>query len=292
MRKATNLLITVCCLLLALVACAVTPAKETEKSVSNMPNQTTTQTTTQATEPVVEATKPQDTITTEKYTLFWEDGKSYMEYHPGEGNEASDGNALAIAHYPTFSSIREMREKLITGDLAEEEITELMRNAPKDSDVVEICNINKLYEATYPKDMTLKRIKLFGTGYSFELDNGYIICTSKDGYLSEFDRIYNGKGFGGITILSVEKVADRNAEVTRYDNVGTECSWVRYTNETDYGTQYVMEIYMEDTLMLVYIFGTSNGGYYHADFSGLEERPSLEWISSFGLREYVETEVS
>ena len=293
MQKVTCLLITVCCLLLVLSSCAVTPAKETENSTADVQMQPTIQ----STEPVGDPTKPQDTITTEKYTLFWENEKCYMQGHAKNSN-SFEGETLGKAHYPVFSSLREMQQKLKTGDLAEEEIAELMRYAPKDTNIVEICNINKLYEATYPENIAVEYIMYTGRGYSYELGNGtigYIHYLCQDDYESLFEDEYNFTiGGPGFTVLSVEQVADRNAEVLRYDNgiLGMECRRVRYTNQTDHGIQYVLEVYEGDTLSSIRIYGMNNGAYYSVFLHAPEERPSLEWLSSFGLREYVETEVS
>lgn len=278
------------------------PTESTEPSqqsteTTQLPTASTIAPTTAPTEPVTDGTIPQDSITTEKYTLFWENEKCYMQGHP-ENSNSFEGETLGKAHYPVFSSLREMQQKLKNGDLAEEEIAELMRYAPKDTNIVEICNINKLYEAIYPEDIEVEYIMFTGRGYTYELGNGtigYIYYLCQDDYESLFEDEYNFT-IGGpfFTVLSVEQVADRNAEVLRYDNgiLGMECRRVRYTNETDHGTQYVLEVYEGDTLSSVNIYGMSNGAYYSVFIAYPEERPSLEWLSSFGLREYVETEVS
>jgi len=294
MRK-TKIVTAALAIFLSLTACApVAPAKETDNSTADVQMQTTTQ----PTKPVTEGEKLQDTITTEKYTLFWEGEKCYMQGHPGNSSNAFEGDALGKAYYPTFSSLSEMQQKLKTGDLAPEEIAELMRYAPKNTNIVEICNINKLYEAMYPENIEVEYIMFTGRGYTYELGNGtigYIHYLCQDDYESLFEDEYNFTiGGPGFTVLSVEQVADRNAEVLRYDNgiLGMECRRVRYTNETDHGTQYVLEVYEGDTLSSVNIYGMSNGAYYSVFVHAPEERPSLEWISSFGLREYVEAEVS
>jgi len=294
MRK-TKIVTAALAIFLSLTACApVAPAKETDNSTADVQMQTTTQ----PTKPVTEGEKLQDTITTEKYTLFWEGEKCYMQGHPGNSSNAFEGDALGKAYYPTFSSLSEMQQKLKTGDLAPEEIAELMRYAPKNTNIVEICNINKLYEAMYPENIEVEYIMFTGRAYSYELGNS---ITGSITYLcqEEYERLYDAQyihplGKSGITILSVEQVDDRNAEVLRYDNLslGIECSHVRYTNKTDHGTQYILELYAEDTLISIKVFGVSNGAYYRVSLHDLEERPSIEWLSSFGLREYVETEVS
>jgi len=298
MQKATCLFITVCCLLLALSACAVTPAKDTGNHTADVQKQTSVP----PTETVTEGTAPQDAVTTDSYTLFWEGEKCYMQRHPENSGGSFEADALRKAYYPIFSSLSEMQQKLKAGDLSEKEIAELMRYAPENTGIVEICNINKLYEAVYPENFEVEHIMFTGKSYSFESGtgksdnriNGFIRYLSQDSYEKLFDDDYNRTiGGVGITVLSVEQVADRNAEVLRFYNiVGTESCRVRYTNETDHGTQYVLERYEKDTLRSIRIFGISNGAYYDVYLTDLKERPSIEWLSSFGLREYAEKEIS
>lgn len=241
---------------------------------------------------IADSVAPMQTIETEKYTLFWENGKSYMQLVSVPDDESSNGSFSQVINYPEFSSVREMKQKLSMGDLTEEEIEALMVYAPDNANTIEVCDINSLYEAIYPNDITMKYIIYYGQTYSFALDGGYISCLTQEAYHSKFDRDYNGTNLSdNIVITSERTVDDRNAEELVYNYYGTEIRRVRYSNETSHGTQYILEIYREGVINGVYIFGTSNGAYYGVYMHDLEERPSIEWLSSFGLREYVETEV-
>jgi len=121
-----------------------------------------------------------------------------------------------------------------------------------------------------------------------------MVCVSEDVYESEWNRHYKGTNLSkGCILLLTETVADRNAEVRHYTYAGTESKQVFYTYETAHGQQRVYEMYIDGNLSTIYIFGESNGSFYIVSISSdMLERPSLDWMSSFYLKKFIETEVS
>ena len=239
-------------------------------------------------------TTPADTVRTEKYTIYWEDGKCYMRFRSVNGSDSGSAEEMERIYYPEFSSVKEMKEALSKGDLSDREIEALMLYSSSKSNIVEICDVSKFYEACLPENTSISYVIFGGTWYQFELSNGNIACVVKEDYLRELERYHTGGGLSDNNeIISVENVADRNAEVTKYVYMDKTVTIVRYENELAKGSQNVMELYNDkDGLVLINLAGECDGAYYVASILDISERPSLEWLASFGLREYVETEVS
>ena len=244
--------------------------------------------------PSVDPTTPTDTVRTEKYTIYWEDGKCYMRFHSVKESNSGNAEEMGKSYYPEFSSVKEMKEALSKGDLSEREIETLMLYSSSNRNILEICDISKFYEACLPENASISYVMFGGTWYHFELSNGNIACVNEEDYLRELERYHTGGGLSDSNeIISVENVADRNAEVTKYVYMDKTVTIVRYENELAKGSQNVMELYNDkEGLVLINLAGECDGAYYVASILDLSERPSLEWLAAFGLREYVETEVN
>lgn len=234
-------------------------------------------------------------IDTGKYTIYWENEKCYIAFPPVDPNDTKEQWGYVAAQYPKFSSVQEMKKKLSEGDISEAEIEELRRATQQGT--YAICNINDLYEAVLPEDVEQTMVRFLGTAYDFTFrgsEEGVMVCVSEDVYESEWNRHYKGTNLSkGCILLLTETVADRNAEVRHYTYAGTESKQVFYTYETAHGQQRVYEMYIDGNLSTIYIFGESNGSFYIVSTSSdMLERPSIDWMSSFYLKKFIETEVS
>ena len=281
----------VICLLLGFSACSQQlPETHFEETSSPLTSPTTpTNVPTNATKDIPIA------IDTGKYTIYWENEKCYMVFPSETGGEKTEDSFLVTAQYPQFSSVQEMKRKISEGDLSEAEVEELRRVAQQG--IVEICNINNLYEAVFPKGLELTVITFYGNGYDFEFSgniSGVMTCVSEEEYNSKWEHSYKGEGIAKQSVLiSEETEEDRNALVRTYSYAGTEIKRVFYTYETARGQQRVYEIYADGVLDVLEIYGESNGAFYIVGISSdMQQRPSIDWMSSFYLNEFVETEVS
>lgn len=283
MKKATICLLALG-LLLSLCSCAVDQAGEETSPAVAGESQPATETTAAA-PPVID---------TGKYTIYWENEKCYMAFPPVTQSDTKEEHFVVSAQYPEFSSVQEMKKKLSEGDLSEAEIEELRRVTQQGT--YEICNINDLYEAVLPENVELTMVRFLGTAYDFTFrgsEGGAMYCVSEEIYESGWEHGYKGIGIGKESVLlSTETVADRNAEVRTYAYAGLEIKRVFYTHETVHGQQRVYETYRDGKLSCLYLFGESNGAFYIVVIPGPSQRPSLEWLASFYLKKFVETETS
>ena len=292
-------LVAVIALCLLLTAC-------TQQSVETQPpeTQSTTAPTTEPTETTPVA------IETEKYTIYWENGKCYLKSNmvdtgDSEGNSGINATSYSVS-YPHFSSISEMKRRLTTGNLSEDEIYALTFRQSDPNTGIEIMDINNLYEAMYPENLTVDYIQLSEKGYSFYFKelNGSIACFDEESYNYNFELIYQNPS-GVRTFLSQEMDQENKTITYSQNNDGKVYKTVTYTAVAHNIPIYVSELYLvnnadkanSETLTKLDVFGVKDTQHFMVSFFRLEDTAvgqgiSEEWIASLGLRKYVETEVS
>jgi len=249
-------------------------------------------------------TGSRDVLEFQNYSLIQENDRFFISSKLGSLDDTQDDGILYImlqAEYPEFPSIAEMKRAVENGELTESEVYALTRNSRENPAVSEICNLNGLFEAVYPDNLTLERIDLTGNSYRFVFQEnyGYLWCMEK----SSYDNYYKNytDPVGARTLLSEETVKDRDAVVTCSEDAakGEVVRTVRYELPVSDGTVYVMESYKTDTtqndgaekLERLEIFGNAHGQYFYMFLMELAERPTVEWLTSVGLREFAEEDM-
>jgi hypothetical protein len=138
-------------------------------------------------------------------------------------------------------------------------------------------------------------IEWFGDSYVFLIgDNCSVYLTDKSGYeeCAKQNDIESGKS----KIISVDTIEDRNARVVTYESYlsATPRKMVTYSITSGGKTITIAERYNlneSDTIPFsINFWGNCDGAYFTGYMYGLTERPSYEWVASFGLKPYVETE--
>lgn len=243
----------------------------------------------------------------ENYKIYKEDGKWYLEEFPDNSSktqektgstENSSNECMAIVA-PKFNTLSEMREAIIGGTLSKSQITALRACTGNENDSLEIYDPYKMKNLATPEDIKYDYVYLEGDYYSFQFSGeniiGYIVCCDKE----EYEKTYQNKY--GITkkqsIISETVVSERNARVVHSETGAGEFNDVFYTITTKRGdTLYVKEQYalsyfdetrndeVSETIpQNIRLFGNNGSNYYFGWFKGFEERPSVEWLQSFGL---------
>jgi hypothetical protein len=114
------------------------------------------------------------------------------------------------------------------------------------------------------------------------------------------EQLMTGADKRNFTLLSTESAEDRNATVVThisgvYDGI-RERKTVYYTLKDSNKEVFVCEdySYAEDEVpYFIEMYGTENGVNYRVSFAVEgQDRPSVEFLMSFGVREYVETEIA
>ena len=165
---------------------------------------------------------------------------------------------------------------------------------------VYVFDIDDLHEATYPSDLDMS-VRFHGGYYSWSTNNdddslGASFMLSSE---EEFTSIRDLENTLSAEITSVTTTEDRDATIIDYICFdGDVIKAITYTIETDEKTLVVVErhyIEYEDKSQKPYevdIYGHQADEYFYVRLYNLTERPSIEWLSQFGIREYVETSTS
>ena len=246
------------------------------------------------------------TIVNDKYTIYQEEEKWYMEFpseetgdpsESGSGQDA-DGECIAV-DYPDFNTIYEMQEQIITGNLSDSSIA-LFRSFSKNGKL-EIYNPYDLLYLITPDNTEPGSIIWWGTGYSFEFCGpevtGFIMCCSKEAYDYEFEAMYAGFPAESTSVISDVILTDRNAREVHYMTRSAELKKVIYESHTEeydfYATEEFVLNYFEGAVRLtdpsstipweVRLYWNDGERYYYGYFSSFTERPTEEWITGFRL---------
>jgi hypothetical protein len=226
----------------------------------------------------------------DEYYVVFEDEK-----YKNNANESQE------EPYLRFSSVAEMKDKLLNGKLTSEELKE-MSQFPKNSfGKVDMFDITNLNTATLPSDMTVYEVTWYG-GKRYNLgiatENGDVSgrfrIHTEESYQELIKRDYDS--LQNYDVLEVEEIEDRNATEYRYTTDTAKLKTFWYTIKTDKVELTVNETYLlayfpggdspSETVPLdIVIYGKDSNGFFEVYLNKLTERPSVEWLSSFGLTE-------
>lgn len=235
-----------------------------------------------------------------KYQLIKEDEHYYIHY---DGSIPQTSH-MEVEYVIPFNTMKEMKDAIINVDFTEEQLKEIAKRQARRDGKIYFLNIDELYEPVYPSDLNLT-VECGGNYYNWRLTNNtdsvsFGMCpTSEENFSKLKDSEEYLRSFENKEVLSTTNTADRNATVVQYIDVyGNTVNKSYYIIETDEKTLIVQELVTVRQInesffpYTVYIYGEQNGEYFYAVSYELNERPSVEWLSQFGIREYVETSAS
>jgi hypothetical protein len=205
--------------------------------------------------------------------------------------------------YPKFTSVREMRQMIVTGAITKNELRDLTSSSQNADHKIEICNLDQLYEFTTPDDCVQDEITWYGEYYNCDLAGetfhgvGVIYCYAEENYAESFNREY--KSFlenPNITVTKQRKILSRFATEYYYHTSVAKMKSICYEISTGDKKMYIQEEYLLEysgdlesdevssaVPRSIQIWGTEQAGYFYGYFSDFTERPSRKWLSQFGL---------
>jgi hypothetical protein len=202
--------------------------------------------------------------------------------------------------YPIFSSYEEMVRRIKNGNFSEREAQMIKRWFPKDKNgSIRIFDVDAMYVPTLPEDSTVSEIYWKGTGYTviaLHEDGAYRSTISLfpgayqsyyDRYITNFDETYNGDIWG------VETNQERNATIFYLEGEKYLDKFLYYVIQHGETKIEVLESIacertkdgnVEDGTVpdWVRIWVTDGTVQYHVFTYLPSQRPSMEWICSFG----------
>ncbi|MGM9646753.1 MAG: hypothetical protein ACI3YH_01310 [Eubacteriales bacterium] len=250
-------------------------------------------------------------IENEKYTLVWEQGKCYLsikspdEYAPLDSQ--THNSIMLDPSIIQFDSIREMKETIANGNFSESEMIQLANYFPKDDQGrVKVLNIDQLYCPVLPDGIADGGINWRGETYSCSLSSeigvhGWFSYRTYESYSNIFQNNYTDffESNELVHLVSTSNETERNATIYEFTTSLAELRKIRYCIETNDKILYIDETYAlsvnhellvpsETIPSSINIYGQMDEGYFYIYLSDFTERPSVEWLSSFGLIEYAE----
>lgn len=201
---------------------------------------------------------------------------------------------------PSYSSLAEMKETLLSGELDDNYIYSLWEEYSGEK--VPIYNLDQLYEFQFPgmNDEGSKVSVKWGINLTFYWY--YVKTDSSSAQVriaipqSAYDEIYTREhDTRAYTVTSVETAVDRNATVTNLYNDSGYYRRVEYElsypdkqliiQENYLLTDRVDQVASDVTPYLLRVFGDQHDllFYIFLKYDVAKERPSTEWLSSIGL---------
>lgn len=233
------------------------------------------------------------------YLLIKKSGKYYISLDERYHESVS---CCDIAPVIFFDSVAEMKNRILFGDFTEEELKEIGRFYMEDG-LIPITDISKLYEPLYPDDFNGYTVSWTGSNYYYTFYNTdhtrweYLTISSSSYYPEHIEKLMDYKNQYTEFLSSeciLEKVvseADRNATAFYFKRPGhIEFKVVIYQFKNRGTTFTIYEKYELDKSdsvpRFVKVYGDYQGMYFYFSMYDLEERPSVEWLSQFGIKKF------
>ena len=229
------------------------------------------------------------------YAIRKIDGAYYLVSKMDQKEEVFSDIVLIIY----FDSIQEMYDDIIQCNFSEYEMSSL-KEALQSHKKIAIPDLDNFSQPVVPDDLRWmdSRVVWYGDSYYwFVLEHATpAICSSCQGYLPYFlaisEKDFNTYlteeqfNFNGNAILSIEEVEDRKATayITQSED-GLETIFLLYSiTDGDKQIHFREMLSADGNIIEMYIRDGALYGYFQMKY--LYNRPSVEWLSAFGLEPY------
>lgn len=240
------------------------------------------------------------------YYIIMRDGDGYKLLLTEHGRTFDSGSAFfgPLA----FSSVQQMKSKILTGEFTQQEASYLKRLDPGGSLYKYCIDFDDLYEAVLPQGVRQTQIAWSGKFYNFYFSHSY---SDSVGYINPIDgssfrhyREYVNESYykdqdEDNVYLGSSQISDRNATAHYFSR--KSYAPVSTTNYVDLWyelTDGEKTLYVQECFKLskhnryvpykINILGKQGDAYYHIYLGSLKSRPTEDWLLSFGLKPYVE----
>lgn len=237
------------------------------------------------------------------YVLYEQNGQQYIYLENAQDAE-NPTEQIALEHIH-FSSFEEMVSDITTGNFSEMELWQIMVNTLYYTDSrngsLPVCELNTFWEPIYTDTYSRGDILWTGPEYEFIMKgtdgstvhvvpgiyskrNLELYTQPMTNYAAYADRL-------GWIITDIQTDTERNADVYFAENSYIHFKAIVYHITKGDVTYYVYENYqiekstsVPEFIDMVVVNGEN---WMLFKFYDLTERPSLEFLSSFGMQEYV-----
>lgn len=254
------------------------------------------------------------------YSIVNENGNHYFVFNDPDLYSPStvpdEFNISAMAPVVKFDSIGELVSRVKEGTLTEEHKRAIAQFDKDKEGRIQVCNIDNMYQPKIPKGCAITSVFWYGKYYTSELNMqnakiGYVGVLTKDLYEQAISRD-NAEIFDNSMVTVTRTEEDSNGrKITYYSTSAGDFKRVEYKYSDGNKNLLIVENYRlsinsssannplyesltvsENIPASIFIYGEENGAYFEASLFEFTTSPTDDWLMSFGVAEYVETEKS
>lgn len=247
------------------------------------------------------STEPSDTTLPSEvalpYSIIQEGGEYYLMFREKPyPHHFSNMTGMILKPEIVFSTFNELRFDIQTANFAKNEWHMLYKFLRASSDPYErkIPIFNHIYVPILPESAQITEIIWGGAYYTIDIHCNEAQKVSFDPFYSQAQyqeavlSYQNFESSGTNEVTSTSFDPERSATVYHYTFGGAERR-LAYYSFTSNGIEYhIAETYDSPeatTPIEIDIYANNNGRYFFITLSGLTLRPSVEWLTSFGVKE-------
>ena len=227
------------------------------------------------------------------YSLSVVDGRTYLNF---DGGNAASSSIKGTVY---FNTVDEMVTAIRTNSLSPAQCETIRNSFPRDGNGFRIIDLDHVCDAALPDELISRGVIWEGPSYLFPFDDennvtGYLNVLSPEDYATVFAKEY-AEFFNReqITVTSRYHTEERNAEIILYSTDSADQKRIRYTlpNGVTVDEKYVLTsrsglLETSPTVpAFIWLYYESESFCFTGEIYGLTERPTVEWLSKFGLQE-------
>lgn len=240
------------------------------------------------------------TDTNAGYEIEELDGKFYLVIT--DDAYKSNANTSQVEPSLKFSSVSEMKDKVLNGKLTKDEIKTIGKFSKNEAGKIPVLNFDKLGDIVLPKNMSVSGIIWDGDSYAMFIDakdneaaiSGEVFVNSEQVYQNRFEQRHGS--LSAYDNVQIEQTGSATEYV--YSTETVKLKTISYAVEVD-GTEliidecYVLEILDSNVESLVTvnetipasvdIWGKNSEFFFEVYLHDITEPLSLEWYSAFNM---------
>ena len=248
---------------------------------------------------------------TDFYIITEENGQCILRFKDKYIDSAAQEDSISAMsvslRFPTFDNLKEMKAAILNGRFDYDGLNALYRSAGEDREL-NVVDPRNLQTLLLPEGSMQTGVVFYGSHYNISIQGSDLGTAVVQVYqdAEQVEKHYNERFTAWMptqTVYSITTEKDRGATVYHHSSKAAEFRTYYYELSVPNGVMYIEELYMIDYFnkehdraklvsdikpRSINIYCVTQDGGFYTGLDHLESRPSVEWLSSFGLTPYVE----